>query len=477
VADLDVVKMHLNSIVSDNARFATFDIRDYYLDTKLDVPEYIRLSRRQIPDAAIDLLGLQPYLDESGDGTITFEVVMALFGHPLAGKLSEDQLIPRLAAAGYHQTQIPCLFRHITRPIQFTLIVDDFGVKYTNREDAEHLLATLELYHKVRVDWDGHNFIGYQIDHDRDARTLTLSMPGYIERVIHRFRPNGIKGAASPMIYVSPEYGVAAPQMEAIDETAPATPEQLKELQEITGCLLYYARAVDHTMLTAVCSLSSAQSRATTAVLAHADRLLSYAASHPDHQLVFVASEMILHIHTDGSHLSRTNATSVVGGHHFLGKRDQPFDVNGAIHPACTQLPFVTSSAAETEYAGEFVQGQYGSWLRNILQEMGYPQPPTIIVCDNTTAVGLANDSLKLKKSKFMDMRLHWIRDRVRQGQFNVQWHPAALNIADFFTKALPVHSHRAMMPFLNRAPSKGHTKIAFLNKRTMRARTSRISQ
>jgi hypothetical protein len=38
-----------------------------------------------------------------------------------------------------------------------------------------------------------------------------------------------------------------------------------------------------------------------------------------------------------------------------------------------------------------------------------------------------------------MDMRFHWVRDRVRQGQFNIQWRPGAVNLADFFTKALPV--------------------------------------
>ena len=82
---------------------------------------------------------------------------------------------------------------------------------------------------------------------------------------------------------------------------------------------------------------------------------------------------------------------------------------------------------------------------------MGYPQAATIIACDNTTAVGLANSALRLRKSKFMDMRFNWINDRVRQGIFDVQWHPGTDIIADFFTKALPIHAHQFYAPFLTR--------------------------
>ena len=45
-----------------------------------------------------------------------------------------------------------------------------------------------------------------------------------------------------------------------------------------------------------------------------------------------------------------------------------------------------------------------------------------------------------------MDTQFHWIRDRVRQKQFNVTWLKGAHNLADFFTKALPVHIHTSLM-------------------------------
>jgi hypothetical protein len=46
------------------------------------------------------------------------------------------------------------------------------------------------------------------------------------------------------------------------------------------------------------------------------------------------------------------------------------------------------------------------------------------------------------------------LRDRVRQGNFLVEWRKGASNLADFFTKPLPVHVHQALMPFLIHTPA-----------------------
>ena len=158
---------------------------------------------------------------------------------------------------------------------------------------------------------------------------------------------------------------------------------------------------------------------------------------------------MILHTQSDASYLTRSGGRSVVGGYHFLGDHDQPTRTNGAILAICTVIPVVVASAAEAEYAGVFINAQEAFHLRNILADLGYPQPPTTIFCDNACAVGLANDTVKEKRSKSIDMRWHWIRDRIRQLQFNVVWRCGANNLADFFTKALAVKDHQAIQPLL----------------------------
>ena len=82
-----------------------------------------------------------------------------------------------------------------------------------------------------------------------------------------------------------------------------------------------------------------------------------------------------------------------------------------------------------------------------------FSQPPTIGIVDNAFAVGLCNDSIKAKLSKSIDLRFHWIRDRVRQGQFIVMWKKGLYNVADFFTKAQPVHKHKDFENMFLRTP------------------------
>jgi hypothetical protein len=92
---------------------------------------------------------------------------------------------------------------------------------------------------------------------------------------------------------------------------------------------------------------------------------------------------------------------------------------------------------------------QHAASLQNILEDLGYPQPPTIIMCDNTCAIGIATDSIKQKRSKAIDMRFHWVCDRVRQGQFTISYIQSADNIADYFTKNLDPIKYKFFMQFL----------------------------
>jgi hypothetical protein len=82
------------------------------------------------------------------------------------------------------------------------------------------------------------------------------------------------------------------------------------------------------------------------------------------------------------------------------------------------------SSAAEAEIGAVFINAKEGAVLRTTLEELGHKHPPTPMETDNTTATGYSNGTIKQKRTKAMDMRFYWIKDRVKQGQFNVYWGP-----------------------------------------------------
>ena len=92
----------------------------------------------------------------------------------------------------------------------------------------------------------------------------------------------------------------------------------IRDRQEIIGVLLFYARAVDSTMLVALGTLASAQSKGTEATAQAATQLLNYCATHPDAVVCYHASEMGLHGHSGASYLSESEARSRIGGIFFL---------------------------------------------------------------------------------------------------------------------------------------------------------------
>jgi hypothetical protein len=110
---------------------------------------------------------------------------------------------------------------------------------------------------------------------------------------------------------------------------------------------------------------------------------------------------------------------------------------------------------------------------------MGYPQAqPTSIQCDNACAVGIANNTVKLKRSKSIDMRYHWLRDRIKQQQISVFWRPGTDNLADFFTKALPVHRHQAIKHnFVHCPPNPSNLSLPRHTRRAHSYRATRLKK
>jgi hypothetical protein len=77
-------------------------------------------------------------------------------------------------------------------------------------------------------------------------------------------------------------------------------------------------------------------------------------------------------------------------------------------------------SAAEAEVGALYIVAQEIVPMQITLEELGHPQPATPLKTDNSTACGIMNGTVKQKRTKAMDRRYYWLRDRVRQKQFNV---------------------------------------------------------
>jgi hypothetical protein len=310
-------------------------------------------------------------------------------------------------------------------------------------------------------------YIGITIDIDKLAHKLSISMPGYVAKMRARYPGRGLLPVTTPMPYQEPLYGAKIQAPHPKDSSPLLDPLAVKEHQSIIGAGLYFARICDLEILTAVGDLGSEQAEHRSSLTAKVDQFLSYLFANEDASITYHASDMILNAYSDGSYLSVIRARSRAGGCAFFGWEDSS-RLNGMIYAKSTILDVVVSSAAECEYGSLYLLARDMVWLREISRAVGYPQKATRLNTNNRCANGLANGIAKLSKSKAMDMRFHWLRDRVQQGHFEVSWIAGEQNIADFFTKALPASTHiRLVRRITGRTPFCGARAAAKFAKST----------
>jgi hypothetical protein len=139
----------VNSIVSTpGAQCLTADLKDFYLNTRLDDCEYMRIPVTQIPQNVIDQNKIASLIV---NGHVYIETSGVIYGLIQAGAIANRKLASTLATHGFHQmARTPGLFKHATRPISFSLTVDDFLIAYVgNKENADHLLHLLESNYRI----------------------------------------------------------------------------------------------------------------------------------------------------------------------------------------------------------------------------------------------------------------------------------------------------------------------------------------
>ena len=217
------------------------------------------------------------------------------------------------------------------------------------------------------------------------------------------------------------------------------------------GSFLYYGRATDITILTALSAIAGEQAKPTEKTLKRVKQFLDYMWTHPDARIRFRASDMVLNVHSDASYLSAPKARSRAGGYFFLGslpKDNEPIALNGAFYVLCTILKLVASSAAEAELGALFLNAKQAKIIVITLEELGHPQPPTPMHVDNSTTVGIVNSTIKRQKSRSMEMRYMWLLDQEAQSLFTFHQHPGQENLGDYPSKHHTADTHRHVRPY-----------------------------
>eukprot|EP00957_Ditylum_brightwellii_P011867 894302-Ditylum_brightwellii.AAC.1 len=351
-----------------------------------------------------------------------------MYGLPQAGKIANDQLIKHLAKFGYSPAQhTPVLWKHKDRDISFCLVVDDFGIKYTNKNNLQHLIRVLQQLYTITIDRNINLFCGITLRWDYENQTVDLSRPGYIRAALEWFKhPIALSPEHAPHAYVQSQYKTG-PQMAPLEQELPELGKQEKtRIQQVLRTLLFHARAVDPTMLMAPNAIAAKQEHPTSKTAAAIVQLLNYCAMHQEATFRYHASGMVLHIHSDASYLSAPRARTRAGGHFFLSDRpsnptkpkESVAPPNSPIHLVCKLLCNVMTSTTKAEIGALYTNARKGEEFRTALQELNHPQLPTPIMTGNTTTNGSVNDTIKQRRLRAIDMQFYWLKDCCKQGHF-----------------------------------------------------------
>jgi hypothetical protein len=205
--DITTFKVLINSTLSTKeAEMMMMDIKNYYLGTPLPRYEYMRMLLSIFPEEIFNKYNLK---ELAVDGWVYIEIRKGMYGLKQACLLANQLLQKRLAPFGYYPARhTPGLWMHKTRPIAFSLIVDDFTVKYVGKQHADHLRNALISSYELTTDWEGKEYSGMTLQWDYKNTTCDISMPGYVANALRKFQHDKPKHPQYiPSRFIMPVYG------------------------------------------------------------------------------------------------------------------------------------------------------------------------------------------------------------------------------------------------------------------------------
>jgi hypothetical protein len=277
--------------------------------------------------------------------------------------------------------------------------------------------------------------VGIEITRDRQHKKITITQTKYIETILAKY---GLQDASSVHTPLDPNIKL---------EPGDSEPEgRSNNYASLIGSLMYAAVATRPDIAFAVNRLASFTTNPTMCHWTAAKRVLRYLKGTKDMGITYSQPDLNdsnsqNHIigYSDASFANNYDRTSV-SGYAFIAAK-------GAITWGSKKQNIVSLSTTEAEYVCLSDAAREATWLRNLYQEIGFPEKEsTLIHGDNQSALAIAENPCYHKRTKHFDIKHHYIRDQVQKGVMTLRYLPTAQMTADIFTKALSRKAHELHM-------------------------------
>jgi len=138
----------------------------------------MRMKLTDFPEHIIQQYDLN---SKAKTGSVYIKTRQSIYGLPQSGRLANDFFCEKLHPQRYYEVSHTLrIWKHVRCPIQSTLVMDNFRVKYSQKQDVDNLIQSLKNDFTLSKDWKGGLYCGILLSWDYENRTLDISMTSYI---------------------------------------------------------------------------------------------------------------------------------------------------------------------------------------------------------------------------------------------------------------------------------------------------------
>ena len=396
-----------------------------------------------LPDDEIQYMEQPHGFEEPGKEEYIWRIERGLYGMKQSGRIWNQTMNEQMLAWGF--TRLSCesciYYRNSdTGTIVSAVHVDDFLSIASCKEENERFKDQMRSVWTISDLGAVRFVVGIAVAWDRPNRTVMLSQTALIDKIVAQF---GQKGASPASVPMDPGLKLRRADYKRLSR------EELDQItklpyRSLVGCLLYLSIGTRPDISYSVQQLSQFLDCYTYAHWNTALRVVRYLSGTRNHKLHLGGNNPISLLgFTDSDWANCLDTRRSVGGHAYtLG--------SGAISWQARKQKTVAASSCEAEYVAAFEACKEAIWLRTLLDAIGHrPETPTTILCDNNAAINLSEDPLLHDRVKHIDIKHHFLRERVQSNEITLSYINTYDNIADIFTKALDTRKFTRFREFL----------------------------
>jgi reverse transcriptase-like protein/integrase-like protein/Pol polyprotein/LTR polyprotein gag-polypeptide-like protein len=293
---------------------------------------------------------------------------------------------------------------------------------------ASELARKIEIVNKGEVK----TFLGLNVTRNYPQHSISISQPGYIDRLLIRFNMTNARPASTPF-----ESGTKLRFATTNDALC-----DIKLYQELTGSLNHLAVYSRPDIAFAVSKLSKFNSNPTTTHFKAALHVLRYLKSTRNYCIRYQQSSTVsitdIIGYSDADHASDEDDRKSYTGYVFI-------IYGGAVSWSTHKQHTVAFSSMESEYMALSDASREALARKQLFEELQIPagSRPVPILTDSQTAMEISDNPAKYRQAKHIDVRYHAVRHYIHDGKIEVDYVPSAHQPADIFTKALDVTKHQ----------------------------------